>query len=199
MILLTGQDYPLKSNERIMSQLKRSRGACFLHAFPMMDPVASEWPPTEIQRYRDWHLWLNRRHVRLRLNRRIPGGRAPFGGSAYWGLPRDAILYIWRSIEREPRFVRFFRRVYDPDEVFFQTILMNSPLRERVTSLAGPHCLGLHYIDWSGADEQPKTLALSDIPALRSTRALFARKFDAGASEGILGALDKQVLALDDS
>jgi hypothetical protein len=194
-ILLTGQDYPLKSNGAIVDLLECSRGACFLHAFPMLDPQLSDWGPTEVLRYRNWHMWLNGLHVRIRLNRRIPGGLEPYGGSAYWGLSSDAVRYVSQFVERRPRVVRFFRHVYDPDEILFQTVLMNSPLRDRVTSLPGRHCYGLHYIDWSGRDEHPKTLDISDLPELRSTPALFARKFDRGTDGRILDVVDDALLA----
>jgi hypothetical protein len=72
---------------------------------------------------------------------------------------------------------------------------MNSPLRHRVTSLSGSHCLGLHYIDWSAGDEHPKTLGVSDLLHLRSSHALFARKFDMGVDADVLDALDEHALA----
>jgi hypothetical protein len=73
---------------------------------------------------------------------------------------------------------------------------MNSPLRGRVESLPAPHCHALHYIDWSAHGERPKTLGLADLSHLRSTPALFARKFDARMDDGILDALDADLLGL---
>jgi hypothetical protein len=194
-ILLTGQDYPLKPTDAITAHLERSNRACFLHAFPMDDPTRSEWPPSEVMRYRDWHLWVNGAHIRVPLNRRIPGQPDPYGGSAYWALPFDAVVYLCDFVARERRFVRFFHHVHDPDEIFFHTILMNSPLRERVKSLTAPRCHGLHYIDWSAKQGRPKTLGLADLSSLRATPALFARKFDAGTDGAILDALDRELLA----
>jgi hypothetical protein len=193
-ILLTGQDYPVKSTEAILAHLEENRGACFLHSFPMGDPGLSDWPPTEVSRYRDWHFWIDGHHARIRLNRSIPGGLEPFGGSMYWGLPREAVLYITDFIERERQFVRFFRHTSTPDEMFFQTILMNSPLRDRVTTMSAPCCYGLHYIDWLPGQAHPETLGLSDLPRLRSTPALFARKFDSETDRKILDAIDDQLL-----
>jgi hypothetical protein len=107
-ILLTGQDYPLKPNDAIRNHLGRSDRACFLHAFPMDDPARSNWPSSEVMRYRDWHLWVKGAHVRVPLNRRIPGRPNPFGGSAYWALPFDAVLYVCDFVRRATRFVKFF-------------------------------------------------------------------------------------------
>jgi hypothetical protein len=160
----------------------------------MGDPESSDWPSTEESRYRYWHYWIGRHHRVLRLNRNIPDGLKPFGGSAYWALPREAVVYVTDFVETERSFVRFFRHTLSPDEMFFHTILMNSPLRDRVTSLSAPCCYGLHYIDWSPGRAHPETLVLSDLPRLRETPALFGRKFDAGVDRDVLDAIDTQLL-----
>jgi Core-2/I-Branching enzyme len=189
-ILLTGQDYPVKSHEVIARTLARSGRTWFLHAFPMLDAARSDWPVTEVHRYRDHHFWLMGRHFHVPLKRRIPRGLEPFGGSAYWALPREACRFITEFTEANGDVVSFFRHVYEPDEIFFQTIAMNSPVRGRVASIEGPHCLGVHYIDWPVGDEHPKILDMSDLPALNSTPALFARKFDMSIDRDVLDALD---------
>ena len=60
-----------------------------------------------------------------------------------------------------PSFVRFFEHTLHPAELFFHTIVMNSPLAE---SVVPDH---LRYIDWS-ADPGPVILGVDDIaPAAR--------------------------------
>jgi hypothetical protein len=193
-ILLTGQDYPLKRNDAIVAQLANDPQACFLYTFPIDDPQRSDWPPTEVSRYRDWHFWIGQRHGRIPRGRRIPGGMKPFGGSMYWALPREAVLYLTDIAKREPQFLRFFRHTFAPDEMFVQTMLMNSPLRSRVKTLAAPCCYGLHYIKWSPGHARPETLGSADLPSLRSTPALFARKFDVHTDKNILDAIDSELL-----
>jgi hypothetical protein len=83
-----------------------------------------------------------------------------------------------------PRFVRFFEHVLHPDEIFFHTILMNSPLRETIVD---DH---LRYIDWS-RDPGPATLGVSDLDELVRSSRLFARKFDVTVDETILDLLDE--------
>jgi hypothetical protein len=66
---------------------------------------------------------------------------------------------------------KFFKYTWAPDELFFQTVLYNSPLLKDIENRS------LWYIDWR-TNGPPKTLSLEDISPLRQTDALFARKFD---------------------
>jgi hypothetical protein len=82
--------------------------------------------------------------------------------------------------------VRFFRHVLIPDELFFQTIVMNSPLRDSVENE------NLRYLDWS-REPAPAVLLESDLPALVSSHKLFARKFDERIDSTILDLLDAHI------
>jgi hypothetical protein len=195
-ILLSGQDYPLKPQAALRGFLADERRRCYLHAFPIEDPERSEWPEEATFRYRHWHVRVGQRRWSVPLNRRLPGRREPFGGSAYWALPRDAVECVLDTVEREPRLVRFFEHTFCPDEMFFQTILLNSSLRERVTTLAAPDCYGLHFIDWRPNRDRPETLDSSTLPRLQATPAFFARKFDATVDEAVLDAIDAELLGV---
>lgn len=193
-VLLSGQDYPLKPTTEILAHFERERGACFLYAFPMEDRSRSDWEPREVWRYRDRHIWIRGRHLSIRSDRAVPGGREPFGGSMYWALPRDAATHVVDVADRERGLVSFFRQTFIPDEMFFQTILMNSDLRERVSSLDAPDCYGVHYIRWRPRQPHPETLRTADLQALRTTPALFARKFDSAVDADVLDTIDRELL-----
>jgi hypothetical protein len=194
VILLTGQDYPIKPQGALLRHLDDNPDLCFLHSFPIEDPILSEWPAEATFRYKNWHLGFGNPRWSIPLNRRLPGDRVPFGGSMYWALSRSAVTYVIDVIEREPQLVKFFKHTFVPDEMFFQTILMNSPLRDRVTSLKAPDCYGLHYIDWHLNQEHPRTLGITDLPKLHATPAFFARKFDSSADELVLERIDLDLL-----
>jgi hypothetical protein len=80
--------------------------------------------------------------------------------------------------------------------MFFQTILMNSPFCERVTTLDAPHCYGLHFIDWRRGIDHPETLGIKDVPRLASTPAYFARKFDSAVDATVLDRIDAELLGV---
>lgn len=193
VVLLTGQDYPIKPNRHISDFLSGHRGSLFLDHFPLPHP---EWQNLGLDRIDSWHLRLFNRHQRLAppswlgLRRRFPSGFQPFGGSSYWCLPHDAIEYVHRFCLEQPDFVRFFRTVDVPDELFFQTILLNSPFGERVVND------DLHFIDWRDPHAgSPAVLTTGDFARLQSSAKLFARKFDINQDAGILDMIDLHLLS----
>ena len=70
------------------------------------------------------------------LRRQFPDGLQPYGGGAWCALSHAAVRYISSFVEQRPDVVRFFKHVKIPDEIFVQTILMNSPLRDTVVGCA---------------------------------------------------------------
>ncbi|MCT4372303.1 glycosyl transferase [Yangia mangrovi] len=57
----------------------------------------------------------------LRISRRIPKGVVPHMGSQWWCLTRHTLSAILSSPERRPH-ERYFRRVWIPDESYFQSL-----------------------------------------------------------------------------
>ncbi len=184
-VLLTGQDYPLRSPAAIAGALGAAQGRSFMNYWPL--PYAPWGERGGLDRIEDWHLITYRRlHLALPLRRRLPLGLEPFGGGAYWCLSRSLVDFVYGFVHANPGYVRFFEHVFVPDELFFQTIIMNSHLRNSVEND------NLRYVDWS-RDPAPAVLACEDIDALRSSRKLFARKFDETVDAGVLALLDQQI------
>jgi hypothetical protein len=132
--------------------------------------------------------------------RRVPDDLPIFQGSQWWALTRPCMAYVLEYVRRHPRFVRFFRHTQVPDEMFFHSIVMDSPFRDRVShnyvrnGPAGmppePRDHGITFLDWPTSESaHPKLLALDDIPALMSSRCVFARKFDEQVSNDLIDLL----------
>ncbi len=209
LVLLTGQDYPIKSAAEIETFFARADGRSYLDYHPVPSP---SWPQAERRlqswyarilgeqvllprrqplravwrRPRRWPVWLI--SLVLPSQRRLPKGCVPYTGSAYWALSRAAGEYVLEFVRKNRRFVRYFRRVFCPDEIFFQTVLVASPLQENIVSRS------LHYIDWSKGGAHPAVLTAEDLPALGRSEALFARKFDPEVDPRILDLIDKTFL-----
>lgn len=195
-ILLTGQDYPIKPNRYISAFLEERKGMLFLDFFPLpADVWRNQGIVGGMVRVEAWHWRIFQRHVWFPQNqdfpikRRFPLGFKPYGGSSYWCLPRESIEYIYDSTTRNRGLVNFFRCVDVPDEIFFQTILLNSPLAEMVVND------DLRYIDWKDPDAgSPAVLCKSDLGNLLSSPKLFARKFDTQVDAEVLDLIDQQML-----
>jgi hypothetical protein len=184
VILLSGQDYPIKPNAYIREFLERGDGRSFFLHFPL--PTES-WTGGGLDRFRRWHWRYRKVHVSLPLRRELPGGLRPWGGSAYWIVSRSALRTIADFVEANPGYVQFFKHVDIPDELFFQTILLNSPEAERCVDFR------LHHTEWSRLPA-PAILTVEDYPQLVSSPCLFARKFDQEVDGKVLDLVDENLL-----
>ena len=141
-VLLTGQDYPLRPHAEI-AEVPRRRGRTVVHAAhpASLGAVGPAWRSRP-------HRGLARHHVPPAAPRAAPSAaparRAePYGGSAYWCLASSLVHFVHGFLSENPDYVRFFEHVFVPDEIFFQTIVMNSELRDTVEND------DLRYLDWS--------------------------------------------------
>ena len=182
-VLLTGQDYPLRPPAEIARFLGESGGRSYMRNVTL--PWGPWGPRGGLDRIEDWHVITYRRlHLALPLRRHLPGGLEPYGGSAYWCLSSTLVHFVHGFLSENPQYVRFFEHVFVPDESFFQTIIMNSELRDTVEND------DLRYLDWS-REPAPAVLTRDDLPTLVAAPQLFARKFDETVDTEILDALDR--------
>jgi len=124
-----------------------------------------------------------------RIRKELPNGMRPYGGSAYFCMRKEHVAFVLDYLEKHEALVKFYRHATDPDETFFQTIMMNSPLKDQVDTV-----YNLRYIEWPKGATTPKILTLKDLPALRNSAMLWARKFDLNVDDRILDELDRLCL-----
>jgi hypothetical protein len=193
VLFLSAQDFPLLSNARLKEELARMRGQELLDTVAI-GREAGQWAAA--YRYQYFYPQSGVRPLRLAcsatnrlmraagLKRRMPGGMRPYGGSSWWALSRDCVQSLLARVRREPGLARFFRRVASPDEMFFQTLVMNSPFADRVLGR------NFRYIQWPehGA-RNPKILDEHDFERIAASRAHFCRKIDSRASAALLPRL----------
>lgn len=194
-ILLTGQCYPLKSNHDIEVALDALQGKSVIETkkFPVADwendrggykrldrfyfsandPLYRKLRPFDvISRELGPDAALAQvRHVRL-WKRKPPLGLHPYGGSGYWCLSRRCVEYILGYLRLHPEVERFFSTTFIPDEMFFQTVLANSPCQKELINST------IHYMDWSEGKSHPAVLGRVQVAAAIASGAWFARKFE---------------------
>ena len=183
---LSGQCYPLKPIAQIKEYLGSS-GVAHMEHFSL--PSSDHWGPRgglDRVNYR-WFKFRGR-YIRVpRLTKRLPYNMHPYGGSPLFCLPRRHIDYVLDFVSRNPKIVGFYKRSHIPNEMFFQTIIMNSPLKNEVVNKDE------WYIDWSRAREgHPPILTKADLPLLLASEKLFARKFDVTVDSEVLDLIDKE-------
>ncbi len=189
-INLSGQCYPLRPMEDIKQRLVAARGRALMEHEPFPRPRWSDERGgyRRVDRYwfkpfRTLDAWSL-----PRLND-IPLGMRPYGGSQWFCLPRRHVDLILDLLEENPEIVRFFRHTFIPDEMFFQTILMNSELADEVVND------NKRFTDWSKkCVPTPAILLSEDLPRLERSGMFFARKFDQEMDPRILDLLDLRLL-----
>lgn len=97
---------------------------------------------------------------RVRYKRRVPGGLVPHLGSQWWCLTRQTLSAILENPERA-EIDRYFRRVWIPDESYFQTLV------RQVSAQVESRSLTLSKFDFQGKphifyDDHLQTLRRSD-------------------------------------
>lgn len=191
VVLLSGQDYPLMPAVEIEQTLRARAGESLLEHFRI--PAHDRWPDENggLDRIRYFHLERLRYRTRtLRLpfiTRPFPDGLEPYGGSTWGVLSAGAVRTVLAFPETRPDAFRFFEHVRMPDEIFLQTVLLNSPERGRVANES------VHYVEWPGG-AHPTTFGREDLPRLAASRKLFARKFDVEHDAEILDLIDRELL-----
>ncbi len=193
VFLISGQCYPIKPVAEIKQFLETHQGQQFIEAFPILEP--NQWteqggPYQAARRVFNWHFFVRSRHLHLPLQRTMPNGLVPYGGSQWWAITGDCGQYLLNYLEAHPEVLNYFKYTFIPDELFFQTLVCNSPFKTAVSNF------NLTYTDWSNPNPTPpRVLGVEDFAALQTSDCLFARKFDPDRSEKLLALIDKTLLA----
>jgi len=183
VLTLSGQDYPI----RPALDIEEFLGENLERTFMTWAPLPNEWPEGGLPRFERWHLVSPVvLHLRLPWRRRMPHGLVPFGGGAWICLSHSAVEEVVDRLRRQPDIVRFFEHTLHPDELLFQTLVMNSAL---VDTVVNDH---LRYIDWS-TDPGPATLRAVDLEKILQSNAFLARKFDVSVDSTILDLVDRHL------
>lgn len=192
VLLLSGQDYPIKPRRYIKAFLERQDDQEFIESFPLGSP--NKWsehsgPYKDLNRILHWHINFRSRFLHIPIRRSLPGRLKPHGGSQWWCLSRSCIEYVHDFIRDNPRVLEYFRHSFIPDELFFQTLVSNSPFADHVTGSS------LTYEDWeAAAPPYPAVLDGSYLSVLSASHKLFARKFDESKDAVVLERIDQLLL-----
>lgn len=204
--LISGSDYPIRSNPDLYDYLSQSTqehiNLVNLPSPETRKPLA--WLETfhfEGSRGRPMpkRVFLHQLNRLLekyckRDFRPILGDMRPYAGSQWWVLSRDAVRHVMEFTHENPRFVRFFRHVLIPDEMYFQIILGNSHFRQKIAR-------NLTYTDFRKRGRNPSPLTEEHVrmferpdfhldDAEGKGPVFFARKFNA-LDQGLLDRVDE--------
>ncbi len=182
--LLSGQDLPIKPIDSFKKFLEENKGKEFIHWYKLphfenhgktggMDRMELYWLDVDPS-----FKYLNAKTTDIiQKAQRVFGKRKLnfelYSGSQWFTLSGKAIKYCLEHIQKDPAFFNRFKYTRCADEIFFHTLMLNSPLKEQVMNE------NLRYIDWHSGPEFPKVLRLEDLDKLKeASNKFFGRKFD---------------------
>ena len=185
--LLSGNDYPLKSADTIQQFLFANAGKTFM----WYETIYNEWHHGQA-RMNNYYLgefgFPGRYHLAAFMNKLLPKRKLPYNlvayGRAQWlTITPECIRFAVRYMKDHPALERFFKMTWAVDEVYFQTILCNSPLKDKLVND------NLRYLELQ-PDFRPRILTIADAQTLSSSGKFYARKFDSAVDTAIFDYLD---------
>ena len=188
--LLSGSDLPIKTPEQILSffdqQVEKVNGGCEFLAFD--SPTVPAYVRERISLY---HIFRESSHplaepldaLFTRLQRickvdRLKKLPLNIQKGANWFSITDA--FVRYALSKEDWIARTFGRSVCADELFLQTLAVNSQFADRIYAPYGDanSMSNLRYVDWErGANNNPYVFQPEDRELLLSLPHLFARKF----------------------
>lgn len=183
-INLSGQDFPLKTQNYIRQFFAANVGKQFIRA---LDQAAHR--PDTLNRVSHMFVEEHGAMTATGVARAFMTGAAPFIGTQWKSVTRSFCEYVCHD-PRAERFKAFYRNSFIADEAFFQTVMMNSGDHGTVMND------DLRMIDWVPDGDiklRPRNYSEADYGRLSQSTDLFARKFDAEYDAGILTLLEQHL------
>jgi hypothetical protein len=217
LVLLSGQDYPIRPVAELDGMLRASGGRQFLRYFEVAGSEEKYTAQVDRRYHRDL-AFLSTRTTDPRLRRvrnlavrvleaasraagplRPPAGLRVAHGVTHFAMTADFAAELEASVT--PEVERYFRRIFVAEEKFYQSLALSSarggetggPLPGGAEPYAGPgnwRYANLHHIDPS----LTKVYTEADWPEVASSSAWFLRKLESGRSAALLDRIDRELL-----
>lgn len=118
-----------------------------------------------------------------------------YWGSAQWSFTNECAEYVLKFHENHPVFNKWFLHAFPADELYFSTVVMNSPYRDK-TLMGGPENVkkglsnwrNLHYFEYLPG--MVRVFSIDDKDELMGRRELYFRKVNTVLSGPLLDFLD---------
>ena len=177
--LLSGQDLPLKSQDEIHRFFDSHQGKQFMMIGENTEIIGKRLRRHFFHNYKHGGVYTLKQNVVRFIQRMLLSIQKHFlpvptidwlpelrMGWNWVSITHDAVAYL---VERHPQITLSFEHTFCCDEVFLQSVLWNSPLRDTIVNDS------LRLIDWERG--KPYTFTYADLSQLQRTDKLFARKF----------------------
>ncbi|OZG68548.1 beta-1,6-N-acetylglucosaminyltransferase [Bifidobacterium eulemuris] len=198
--LLSGMDLPLHKIDYIDRFFEEHNGKEFVHFTEIGDSISTStrdriaiWHPFQNQlgrhcSYVDFALSNIQKSIHVD---RLQSCTKTLGKGAQWfSITRNFVDYV---ITNWSYYQKMFTNSYCADEMFLQTMLLNSPLRKNIfrPEPDDDYASIMRIIDWERGN--PYVFRACDLETLRNSAMLFARKFDERIDNNVIMKIAKEI------
>lgn len=190
-LLISGQDYPIRSMRDIERELCESPHDAYLRHFVITDDPADDIDPWQALTRRRYlykrRIPFSRRSIALPFRRRHPfrDGTRLYVGDMWFNLSATAVHAMLENRELAERLMSYLRFAPIPDEAFICCMALNTDPKLNVANDSK------RFIDWVGSSPHPELITTAHLDALAQSDAFFARKVDADRHPDIPDLLDE--------
>ncbi len=183
-VLMSGQDFPIKSNKQIIEFLETHTGSNYIEIISHNNNLFKGYlKRTELYFFnfmqRKTFISKAIRKIYLILfgnikafKRKHPADLSLEFGSQWWVLSSDFLRWVCNFLDKNPEYAEFYKHSMTPDESFFQTLIVSSPFSETIRPR-------LTFMTWNNSDNHPDTLDKQNIEeVINSYDYLFCRKIE---------------------
>ena len=199
VFLISGQDFPIKSNKEIQNYLTQNNGSNFIEILDHKSAEYKRYSKRNSLKYGEFLIkrsFLSKALKKLAII--VTGGqnrtfkifkrKNTLGvdfefGSQWWAFTYECFLWMLNYIENNKQYLKYYKNCLTPDESFFQTLFMASPFRSTQKDF-------LTYLEWDANRNNPRILLEKDIDMLlQLDDKIFARKFDISVDNDTISIL----------
>jgi hypothetical protein len=188
--LISGMDFPIKSNAFIYDFYEKNYGTQYIEYNELpykgwsnnggIDRLKYYWFMDDMDRKESHKLYLVQKELNI-INKHYSVKHRYYGGSQWWSITIDCIKYILDKTVNHS-VIDMFKRTFCADEIFFHTMILKSQKFNVCNN-------NMRYIDWISGPDYPKTLDMSDINKINLSGNLFARKINSLSTPDIINYL----------
>ena len=210
LFMLSAQDYPVWSNDRIIKHLEANKGKNFLQGMSLVELPHSE--TYEYTQYRflnnkPWRYGTLKSKFRVALRKTCePFLKKPlvfeadgktynlYKGSDYFAITGELATYLLETYDQSPQLRRYFTNSFAPSETFAHTVAFNSGFADSCILTQGPvekleQLTPLTYIEYG---QKIKILTEHDYDSIMVSGKMLCRKLVTGESDRLMDMIDKQ-------
>lgn len=211
-VFMTGQDYPLMPDEQILQEFSENPDVEYVMAYN----IATSTIPTDKNKIlKNWYLdtpfrsrFLQRAYKSLmyrcitkpfsgkQLKVKLGGEYVdPYFGQMLSSFTRKGADLLLQTYKYDKVFNKKMKRVYAAVEIYWQTVIFNSPLRKNTVQGGEEHEITEHF-GWAphhyhNYDVDTSVYTEKDFEELKNSGYMFFRKVVPGISDALMDKIDE--------